>query len=270
MWMRWLALLALGGCTQVFGLEKTELGHPCWDTAQGPHDDDGDGIVDGCDICPGIADPEQRDDDFDNVGDACDPHPGTADRIAFFDPFAGAQLDVRWQPYGAQGSWEIGGDMLTQTVLESVTTLILHEPFERPTFSITMMGQTQIEPPTMFSSAGGWNRIQPGDDASTFPTAWLCFSYFAPNSAAGFPTRLVVSEPQPARSPKDDAQIGFGDPTVIVGDNDGTCIGRVGDTPAGVAHIDLDPIDGAQIEKQVRELFKLEPALVSKMKEILK
>lgn len=36
------------------------------------------------------------------------------------------------------------------------------------------------------------------------------------------------------------------------------------------AKLDLDPIDGAEIEKQVRELFKLEPALVSKMREILK
>ena len=36
------------------------------------------------------------------------------------------------------------------------------------------------------------------------------------------------------------------------------------------AKLDLDPIDGAEIEKQVKELFKLDPALVSKMKEILK
>jgi tripartite-type tricarboxylate transporter receptor subunit TctC len=36
------------------------------------------------------------------------------------------------------------------------------------------------------------------------------------------------------------------------------------------ARLDLDPIDGVEIEKQVRELFKLEPALVAKMKEILK
>ena len=36
------------------------------------------------------------------------------------------------------------------------------------------------------------------------------------------------------------------------------------------AKLDLDPIDGAEIEKQVKELFKLEPTLVSKMKEILK
>ena len=36
------------------------------------------------------------------------------------------------------------------------------------------------------------------------------------------------------------------------------------------AKLDLDPLDGAELERQVRELFKLEPALVAKMKEILK
>jgi tripartite-type tricarboxylate transporter receptor subunit TctC len=36
------------------------------------------------------------------------------------------------------------------------------------------------------------------------------------------------------------------------------------------AKLDLDPIDGEEIQKQVRELFKLEPALVAKLKEILK
>jgi tripartite-type tricarboxylate transporter receptor subunit TctC len=36
------------------------------------------------------------------------------------------------------------------------------------------------------------------------------------------------------------------------------------------AKLDLDPIDGTEIERQVRELFKIEPALVAKMKDILK
>jgi tripartite-type tricarboxylate transporter receptor subunit TctC len=36
------------------------------------------------------------------------------------------------------------------------------------------------------------------------------------------------------------------------------------------AKLDLDPIDGDEIQKQVRELFKLEPAMVAKMKELLK
>ena len=36
------------------------------------------------------------------------------------------------------------------------------------------------------------------------------------------------------------------------------------------AKLDLDPIDGEEIQKQVRDLFKLDPALVAKMREILK
>jgi len=36
------------------------------------------------------------------------------------------------------------------------------------------------------------------------------------------------------------------------------------------AKLDLDPIEGAELEKQVKELFKLDASLVSKMKEILK
>jgi tripartite-type tricarboxylate transporter receptor subunit TctC len=36
------------------------------------------------------------------------------------------------------------------------------------------------------------------------------------------------------------------------------------------AKLDLDPIDGEEIQKQVRELFKLDAALVAKMREILK
>jgi tripartite-type tricarboxylate transporter receptor subunit TctC len=39
---------------------------------------------------------------------------------------------------------------------------------------------------------------------------------------------------------------------------------------AGRAKLDLDPIDGLEIQKEVKELFSLEPALVKKMKEILK
>jgi hypothetical protein len=38
---------------------------------EGP-DTDGDGIVDSCDTCPAVVDPEQRDTDRDLVGDACD------------------------------------------------------------------------------------------------------------------------------------------------------------------------------------------------------
>lgn len=51
------------------------------------HDEDGDGIDDGCDPCPHIAG-TAADLDGDGVGDACDPEPTMPrQRIAVFDPF---------------------------------------------------------------------------------------------------------------------------------------------------------------------------------------
>jgi len=40
---------------------------------------DGDGFGDGCDTCPGVADPDQLDQDGDFVGDACDRCPDLPD-----------------------------------------------------------------------------------------------------------------------------------------------------------------------------------------------
>lgn len=48
-------------------------------------DDDGDGRFDVEDVCPKVADPEQRDSDGDGLGDACDP---TTDAVAAAPPAA--------------------------------------------------------------------------------------------------------------------------------------------------------------------------------------
>jgi hypothetical protein len=36
------------------------------------------------------------------------------------------------------------------------------------------------------------------------------------------------------------------------------------------ANLNLDPLDGEEIEKEVKSFFKLEPALIKQLKEILK
>ncbi len=51
-------LYLVDGCRDLAGIQ----------TADG----DGDGAADPCDVCPGVADPDQRDTDRDRSGDACD------------------------------------------------------------------------------------------------------------------------------------------------------------------------------------------------------
>lgn len=71
---------------------------PCVPTST--NDDDGDGVVDDCDVCPHVIDPTQLDGDGDGVGDACDRSP-RAQRITIFDAFTGTALAARWQLFGA-------------------------------------------------------------------------------------------------------------------------------------------------------------------------
>ena len=54
------------------------------------HDDDGDGLDDGCDPCP-LRAGDAADADGDGVGDACDPLALATERLALFDPFLARQ-----------------------------------------------------------------------------------------------------------------------------------------------------------------------------------
>lgn len=59
------AVLGATGCNVVFGLHSTKL----------LLDDDVDGVDNGDDNCPAIANPDQEDADLDDIGDACDSCP---------------------------------------------------------------------------------------------------------------------------------------------------------------------------------------------------
>jgi hypothetical protein len=110
---RWpaAAWLLACGCDVVFRID--ELPAPdappsCADASS--HDEDGDGVPDGCDLCPGIPDPTQADADTDGVGDACDPDPSAAQRIAWFRSFAEPDVMTEWQI--RSGAWAFDGESL--------------------------------------------------------------------------------------------------------------------------------------------------------------
>lgn len=92
LWLGWT------GC----GEEPPEpIATPC----EGEADTDGDGIGDGCDVCPTVPDPDQADTDGDGVGDrcACGPTP-----VPCVDGFAGEHAceAVDWLSYLPLSTWE--------------------------------------------------------------------------------------------------------------------------------------------------------------------
>ena len=114
---QFLALLWLGGCTAIYGLDATDVAHPLDSDGDGildaddncpqhanptQNDEDDDTLGDVCDNCPLVFNPDQRNvGDTDAIGDRCDPHPtDSTDCLRLFDSF-----DDDFATY-----WRVGGD----------------------------------------------------------------------------------------------------------------------------------------------------------------
>jgi hypothetical protein len=74
----------------------------------GQRDEDGDGRGNACDDCPHVADPEQADADGDRVGDVCDPG-GAHHTILAFEGFDDQGLPASWSAT-PDGAWTADGD----------------------------------------------------------------------------------------------------------------------------------------------------------------
>jgi hypothetical protein len=108
--------LLLAGCNVAWGIKQVPAPDaPPSCAALTSHDEDGDGVVDSCDKCPGIPD-DQADSDGDGVGDACDPSPGV-DHIALFESFAEPGAGSGWTIQG--GPWGFNDDAAIYTILSN-------------------------------------------------------------------------------------------------------------------------------------------------------
>lgn len=109
---RWpaAAWLLACGCDVVFRIDEVPSPPTCAEATS--HDEDGDGVHDACDVCPGIPD-DQADGDGDGVGDACDPDPTTAQHIVLFESFAEPGAASAWQVQS--GAWMFETDAVAFT-----------------------------------------------------------------------------------------------------------------------------------------------------------
>lgn len=120
-----LSALALAGCDVVWRIDgvHSSVDAPTFSACGVGHDEDGDAVLDGCDLCPGIAD-DQADGDEDGVGDACDPSATEQNELALFVTFADGTTPWRV----LSGNWVQKQDSL---VFDSVTLqthgLALHD-----------------------------------------------------------------------------------------------------------------------------------------------
>jgi hypothetical protein len=189
-------LVLATGCNAILGLHRTHAsddGGPGGDAPADAagcaigHDEDGDGVDDGCDVCPQIADPAQADGDGDGVGDACDPNPTDPhDTLVLFDSFA---VPAPWQP--VRGTWNVQDDALVQSDLsvatDAVATRAVPDPAAKEltvdvTFTIDTWAPKGPTDPAAYRGAGVFF-VASGATSTTDPIGYL-FDVFEDIAAA--------------------------------------------------------------------------------------
>ncbi len=193
------AAVGAAGCNQVFHLEETGLKA---DAAPGT-DEDGDGVPNASDDCPGIFDPQQVDSDGDGVGDACDPHPGRAiDRIAFTELFEGGSYAL---VPDQTTSWQLGGGMLTTVGSPDTTdarlsmTMVAKAPTLEVGFTVLAYSATAtdtLDENLDYPGNTGMCRVKGmaiGDPLNETVTLVNAISQYSDNLSAGIPTHTAVA-----------------------------------------------------------------------------
>jgi len=216
-------LLALAACDRVLGLQDVPSrdAGACWSGAITTHDEDGDGIADGCDNCPADANPDQQDDDRDGVGDACDPYRNDPhDRLAFFDPFVAP--DPAWRTVGAP-QWMHGPDEVSVDATNAAGIYLLAIPYNDPTIEFVTMGQIEVAGDV--TTVGGWTDIAP-DTHATNPDGLICD--FNMNRKMGANVNGVVIAHYVSGTAIDTAyaNLGTGAQMTMWIEGDGTCLAQ--------------------------------------------
>lgn len=237
-----VALVALAGCDAVFGLGAPAVPGDgvalvCWDPAQQTADEDGDGLPDGCDVCPGVVDPAQGDRDGDGVGDACDPHAEPRDHLAMFDGF---NVDSgRWTSMVGPSAWQIGGGVAEQPTSRGGGFLLFAQPFTNATAIAVMRGQEASLLPDGSTSSTGmnvWVRtvLRPSDG---YPLGFSCGVYLSdPEIVLNFDDTL--SDP----NGKAYGPLEAGDGATITLESEGPCRGRRADLAPHLAVLATGPL----------------------------
>jgi hypothetical protein len=156
------------------------------------HDEDLDGIDDGCDDCPEIADPLQADADHDFVGDVCDPNAQDPhDTLLFFDSF---DVPTSWTPI--RGTWNRQDDALVELDISTASTLAMRtatDPDQHAitydvVFTVDAYGPVGLGESPAYRGIGVWWLATGGSSASE-PTGMLC--QLSEDISATVPTTTV-------------------------------------------------------------------------------